>query len=211
MHRKRFLAILIGFLICALAQTSLSADSFPLFSERPEEAGTAVENSDWKEMLAEEGPWLLIVRHGKTAGDPSRDMSEEQLEARRGERVLSTEGWREAERAGEFLDTGEISPTGIYASPLYRARDTAKLVFGDYEIWEPLRSADAGLGNRENISERLQQIRQEGNREVWVTHSPNVADILGFWAGEGQMFLLRWEGDELLLAGTWRIDLAAEE
>ncbi|MCH8474706.1 MAG: histidine phosphatase family protein [Opitutales bacterium] len=196
--------------LCLGGKSLLLAVDFPLFPEKPEAAVEPMGKEEWRQLLEQEGPWLVISRHGKTGGRAFGEMPQEELEARRGERILSEEGWREATVAGEFLAGGEISFTGIYASPLYRSRDTARLVFGGYEVWEPLRSGDMGLPGEEELEARLQAVFEEERKEVWVTHSPNVADLLGFGAREGQMYLLRWEDGGIVVAGTWWIDLASK-
>lgn len=201
----------ILFLLAGMGQSTLMGHHFPLFSERPAAAIEPMGNGEWLALLANEGPWLLVVRHGRTGGAPYGGLSKEELQIRAGERILSHEGWKQARAAGEFLAKAEIEVSGVYASPLYRARDTAQLLFGDFEVWEPLQSADAGLRRREEMLNRMDSILAEGRREVWVTHSPNVADMLGFWAVEGQMYLLQWEDGEIFLAGTWRIDLAPKD
>ncbi|MCC5790303.1 MAG: histidine phosphatase family protein [Opitutales bacterium] len=206
----RVFLLLICLVLWSGNEYLLSGENFPLFTEWPEAAFEPLGKEEWRQLLEQEGPWLVISRHGKTAGQAFTEMPKEELEERRGERTLSEVGWREAQAAGEFLTGDEISFTGVYASPLYRARDTARLVFGDFETWEPLRSGDAGLPGEEELYARLETIFEEERREVWVTHSPNVADLLGVAAQEGQMFLLRWENGKIVLAATWRIDLASE-
>ena len=166
-------------------------------------------NEEWRELLETEGPWLLIVRHGKTGGDRYAGFSEVEKEERRGERILSAVGWAEAELAGQFLAAGEVEPTNVYASPRYRARDTARLLFGRYETLDELRSADAGLRGVAKLQEQMAAIAEEKRRDVWVTHSPNILDLLGFGAREGQMFLLVWEDSGWNVGGTWRIDLVS--
>lgn len=147
---------------------------------------------EWFARLADPAPGtVILMRHGITGGEPYDGWSEAELSARRNQRLLSADGMRQCRRIGELLRESELRFENVYSSPMVRAADTARIVFGrEPEIWSPLSSADtAPVAGTDAVQERLKKIHEGAPVEVWVTHSPNVSDLAGISAAEGEMLL----------------------
>lgn len=168
-----------------------------------------------------EGPWerarqggvVLLLRHART-GPGGRGPLD--LEDRATQRLLSPEGERQAARIGRVLAAEGINTGDVRASRLFRARDTARLAFGDYVTWDVLDALDAPGGPP--AAERSRLLRElfsgiEGTGNVvLVTHSPNIHRITGLGVAEGTVLVLEPDGTGgIRVVGRLDTEARAEE
>ena len=162
---------------------------------------------------ARRGGVVLLMRHGRTGPGGRGPMD---LEDRRTQRLLSPEGEEQTARIGRVLKAEGVDTRTVRSSRLFRARDTARFAFGDYETWEVLDALDAPGGPPH--AERTRQLRElfagmdgPGN-VVLVTHSPNVHSIIGRAVAEGSVLVLEPDGQGgVRLIGSLDIDARARE
>jgi phosphohistidine phosphatase SixA len=74
---------------------------------------------------------VIYLRHAATN---QREVDTGRLGDRSGQRNLSADGIRQAERLGQALRALRVPLNEILASPVFRARDTAELAFGENQI-----------------------------------------------------------------------------
>lgn len=79
----------------------------------------------------QDGGKVIYLRHAATN---QQEVDTGRLGNRSGQRNLSRDGMRQAERLGQALRALRVPLNEILASPVFRARDTAELAFGGYEI-----------------------------------------------------------------------------
>jgi len=177
------------------------------------DAAERLTTPEWLALLQEASPGtLILMRHSITRGEPYAGWSETELAARQHQRKLSADGIALCRRMGDLFREAELHFPTVYTSPLVRAFDTARLVFGEHvERWPPLASADAGLdtdsGNA--VQERLLKLHAGAPMEIWVTHSPNISELAGIAAAEGDMLAARIEAEgghyRLRVIARWRL------
>jgi phosphohistidine phosphatase SixA len=116
---KRFDVLRRRFL-CAIGGSFLFYRSLP--AQSPAEVLVAA---------IQDGGKVIYLRHAATN---QRDVDTGRLGDRSGQRNLSAEGIRQAERLGHALRALRVPLNEILASPVFRARDTAELAFGKDQI-----------------------------------------------------------------------------
>jgi phosphohistidine phosphatase SixA len=79
----------------------------------------------------QDGGKVIYLRHAATN---QREVDTGRLGDRSGQRNLSADGIRQAERLGHALRALRVPLNEILASPVFRARDTAELAFGESQI-----------------------------------------------------------------------------
>jgi phosphohistidine phosphatase SixA len=79
----------------------------------------------------QDGGKVIYLRHGLTN---QREADTGRLGDRSGQRNLSPDGIRQAERLGLALRSLRVPLNEIMASPVFRARDTAELAFGGEHV-----------------------------------------------------------------------------
>jgi len=110
--RRRFLCILGGSVLTFR----------PLQAQSPAEVLVAA---------IQDGGKVIYLRHAATN---QREVDTGRLGDRGGQRNLSADGIRQAERLGDALRALRVPLNEILASPVFRARDTAELAFGKEQI-----------------------------------------------------------------------------
>jgi phosphohistidine phosphatase SixA len=161
-------------------------------------AGPADKLADLSSVLAElrAGGLVIFFRHGATDQTSS---SEEAPDMARCEtqRNLSAEGRRQATQIGHaFLALG--IPVGtVTTSPFCRAKDTAHLGFGSFEVSADLYfaiGADAGSTRRnaQSLRRMLATAPPPRSNAVIVSHTANLAEAAGIWPKpEGVAYIFR--------------------
>lgn len=156
------------------------------------------------ERVPGEEPWerarrggvVLLARHARTGPGGRGPMD---LENRATQRLLSPEGEQQAARIGRVLAAEGVNAADVRASRLFRARDTARLAFGEYVTWDVLDALDAPGGPSE--AERARKLRalfagMDGKKNVvLVTHAPNVRHLTGHGLSEGGVLVLEPDGE----------------
>ena len=109
-------------------RTFLSAVGGSFLSFRPLQAQSSAEV-----LVAaiQDGGKVIYLRHAATN---QREVDTGRLGDRSGQRNLSADGIRQAERLGHALRALRVPLNEILASPVFRARDTAELAFGEDQI-----------------------------------------------------------------------------
>jgi phosphohistidine phosphatase SixA len=109
-------------------RTFLSAVGGSFLSFRPLQAQSSAEV-----LVAaiQDGGKVIYLRHAATN---QREVDTGRLGDRSGQRNLSADGIRQAERLGRALRALRVPLNEILASPVFRARDTAELAFGEDQI-----------------------------------------------------------------------------
>ena len=97
---------------------------------------------------------LLLVRHGETYANASGQV---QGQGESPSFDLSARGRAQARACGERLDREGLKPTHVYASPLSRAAETARLIVDrwgmDIEHWDDLMEHDMGSASGLTLDE----------------------------------------------------------
>jgi phosphohistidine phosphatase SixA len=109
-------------------RTFLSALGGSIVSFRPSQAQSPAEV-----LVAaiQDGGKVIYLRHAATN---QREVDTGRLGDRSGQRNLSADGIRQAERLGHALRALRVPLNEILSSPVFRARDTAELAFGKDQI-----------------------------------------------------------------------------
>lgn len=144
------------------------------------------------------GGLVLIIRHERTEV-PSRDDDYSQPTECRVQRNLSLAGAAGAEETGVALRALDIEVDRVLTSPMCRAADTARYMFGvDYEHAPSLMHHIPGGERNLDVAEAevramLRELAPDiGNSNVaLITHGGTVLRISGLRLNEGEMAVLR--------------------
>ena len=160
-------------------------------------AGGAQANEALWSMLRE-GGYAVLIRHAATEpglGDPPNfrlgDCSTQ--------RNLSAEGRAEARRLGDAFRERKVPVERVLSSAWCRCQDTARLAFGEYEVWAPLNSfftdSSRGAPQTRALLERLAGMPARSNL-VLVTHQVNITAATGVFPAPGELVVVRPGGRE---------------
>lgn len=146
--------------------------------------------------LLREGGVVFAMRHALAPG--TFDPPGFRLDACATQRNLSEQGREQARRLGRWFQRHELSPSRVRSSPWCRCMDTARLAFGQTEVWPALGSPRGG--DERQRQAHLRQLREAlaqhppaaGRFEVWVTHMFVLSDLVGGSADSGEGLVLRW-------------------
>lgn len=115
----------------------------------------------------------------------------------RTQRNLSEEGRTQARRMGHWFQAQALVPAQVRSSPWCRCLDTARLAFGQTQVWPALGSPHgaAEATNEAHLGELRQVLadvsRQPGRFEVWVTHMFVLSALVGSDTAVGEGLVLR--------------------
>jgi phosphohistidine phosphatase SixA len=159
--------------------------------------GPAVSAADAWAELSRPGA-IVLFRHATApgVGDPERF----RLEDCRTQRNLSDEGRAEAWRLGEQFRQRRIAVAAVLTSQWCRARDTARLMFGEQAMDEPafnsfFRQAPAQR-DAQTAQARALLARWKGpGALVVVTHQVNITALTGIGAMSAEGVVVRVGGD----------------
>lgn len=113
------------------------------------------------------------------------------------QRNLSEEGRTQARRIGSWFQARTLVPARVRASPWCRCLDTARLAFGQAEVWAALGSPNGAVEatNEAHLRELRQALAlaslQPGRFEVWVTHMFVLSALVGSGTDSGEGLVLR--------------------
>ncbi len=150
----------------------------------------------------QEGGLILFIRHERTEV-PSRPDDYSQPTECRAQRNLSTAGIAGAQETGAALRFLEIEVDQVLTSPMCRAADTARHMFGvDYEHDDTLmhhvpggeRNLDVAEAEVRAMLAALPSI-EAGTNIAMVTHGSTVLRISGLRLVEGEIAVLRLDED----------------
>jgi phosphohistidine phosphatase SixA len=165
------------------------------------------------ELIAniQSGGYVIYMRHGPT-NHSQKDIERSNLDDCSSQRNLSDQGRIMMRQIGERLADLNIPIEQVYSSPYCRCRDTAKLVFGKYNIEENLKFSIGENKEESHVLGRwlfdsiMKTDNNQGNT-VFVGHTSNLKDGLGVWPKpEGVMAIFKKRKDRLVYKGMIRPD-----
>lgn len=179
----------LGLAFWALATASPPARTEPEFQEIKATAALMPE--------LRKGGYVLYMRHGNTNNDIP-DLPNLNLADCTTQRPLNAEGRAVAKQVGKALERARIPVGDVYASPLCRARETARLAFGPKAQTDPLLMYTAHLtaAQKQPVLDHTRALLSapvaKGTNRVVVAHAPNMADLIGYFVKpEGTVVVLQ--------------------
>jgi broad specificity phosphatase PhoE len=147
--------------------------------------------------LLKGGGQVVLIRHAVTTpgvGDPP-GMRVDDCSTQRN---LSDEGRQDARRLGEAFRTRRIPADRVLSSPWCRCLETARLAFGQAELWQPLSNL---YGRPENREEQVRQMRtlvaerRTGDNLVLVSHGSTIAALTGVAPAPAELVIVTPQGN----------------
>jgi phosphohistidine phosphatase SixA len=141
--------------------------------------------------LLREGEQIVLLRHAMAPG--ASEPTNFDIEKCSTQRNLSERGRQQARKIGALF-AARAAPTGrVLTSRFCRAKETARLAFGDAEEFAPLDppAADetARKAQMEAILEEMRNYTGSGNY-VFVTHLETIQALTGQSAREGEALIV---------------------
>ena len=171
-HRRGLLALVAAALLGAVS------------SSRAQDDG-------WR--VLRQGGAVALIRHAQAPG--TGDPPGFRLDVCATQRNLSEEGRLQAQRLGAAFAAQGVRPVRVLSSAWCRASETARLAFGEVEVFAPLNSFFAGQGDRDAQTNAVRgTITAWRGREgtlVLVTHQVNITALTGISPREGEVIVLR--------------------
>lgn len=152
--------------------------------------------------LLREGEHIVLLRHAMAPG--ASEPANFDIEKCSTQRNLSERGKLQARKMGALF-AARAAPTGkVLTSRYCRARETAKLAFGDAEEFAPLDPPAADeTARKEQLDAIMKEIRDysgSGNF-VLVTHLETIEALVGQSAREGEAVIVAPQDDGLRVLG----------
>ncbi len=154
------------------------------------------------------GGYIIYMRHGiTTRKDKGRNKKRVDLERCETQRNLTEEGIAQVKHLGLVIKSLKIPVGMVKSSPYCRTKDTAKAVFGGFEVDENLAFS---IGKVEEESARLGKYLFDmmlasddaQKNTVFVGHTANLRDGLGVWPKpEGVAVIFKKEGGKVAYMG----------
>lgn len=142
------------------------------------------------------GGYILVFRHSVTDWS-QRDADGENFENRKAQRNLSAEGRRVAEETGKAIKAAGIPIGEVSASPMWRCRDSADLMFGHHTTNVDL--FRRGAPSREVRIRLLGTQPKAGTNAALVTHQdvlfPIITGLRREQLREGEALIVKPLGD----------------
>lgn len=158
-------------------------------------APAAADPALWTRL--EGGSQVVLIRHAVTTpgvGDPAGA----RLDDCATQRNLSEAGRAEARRLGAAFRSRAVPVGRVLSSPWCRCLETARLAFGQAEVWEPLRSLFAdrsGEVEQTRAFRTLAGARPAGGNTILVTHGANILAFVGVHPAPAEMVIVTPRGD----------------
>lgn len=159
------------------------------------------------------GNHIIYMRHGLTEKkDRNHDVHLIDLTRCKTQRNLSEAGRFQVLQLGQSIKSLNIPIGQVKSSPYCRTKDSARAVFGEFEIDENLQFSlamadkESALLGKYLLDSMLASDGVEGNT-VYVGHTANLKDGLGVWPKpEGVMAIFKKEGNEIIFKGIIKPD-----
>lgn len=152
--------------------------------------------------LLRDGEHVVLLRHAMAPG--ATDPSNFDIEKCSTQRNLSERGRQQARKIGALFAARAAPTEQVLASRYCRARETARLAFGDAEDFAALEPPVADEAARKDqlaaVMDRIKAYSGSGNL-VLVTHQETIQALTGQNAREGEAVIVRAEGDGLRVIG----------
>lgn len=134
----------------------------------------------WQQLRA--GGHVLLIRHGEVDTLSRSTSPDADFEGCEGQYNLTEVGRAQSLLLGDALRKRKIPIGGVLASPLCRTRDTARIAFEQYRVWDELEPFPEDTDERARRVERVSKVIADHagpDNLVLVTHQPNI-DALTF-------------------------------
>jgi phosphohistidine phosphatase SixA len=154
----------------------------------------------WAALRA--GGAVALIRHARAPG--TGDPPGFRLGDCATQRNLSDEGRRQAAELGALFTARGVPVGRVLSSGWCRADETARLAFGRAERWAPL---DSFFADRTEADPRTAALREAvkawagPGTLVLVTHQVNVTALTGIVPREGEVVVVRPQGDRVAVVG----------
>lgn len=138
-------------------------------------AAQAAKTDIWQQLRA--GGHVLLIRHGEVDNLSRSTSPDADFEGCEGQYNLTEVGRAQSLLLGDALRKRKIPIGGVLASPLCRTRDTARIAFDVYRVWnelEPLPEEETERARRIDGIARLIADHTGRDNLVLITHQPNI-------------------------------------
>ncbi len=140
----------------------------------------------------EEGGKLIFIRHAYAPG--SGDPDNFNLNDCSTQRNLSIDGKRQAQYIGEFFIKNEIKIDKVLSSDWCRCKETAKIVFENYDTKSFLNSffSQEFAKNKDNQIKELKKYINNWESDknlVLVTHYVVISEVLDYASSSGEIII----------------------
>lgn len=165
-----------------------SGDSFPV-----EE--TLATSAQLQQLRA--GGYVLFIRHGNTDNSRADRSPSVDLNDCSTQRVLSKSGSSLMSMVGNEIRKAKIPIGEIFASPLCRTRDSARLLFNSKFKVENLLMYSSNMTSEEKVPVMnftrtlLSSPVSDSKNRVLVAHAPNLMDLMDYFPKEGTLAIFR--------------------
>jgi len=154
------------------------------------------------------GGHIIYMRHGLTTRkDKNRNKKLVDLNRCNTQRNLTQEGLTQVKHLGLVIKSLKIPIGKVKSSPYCRTIDTAKAVFGDFEVDQQLafsigkvEEESAKLGHY--LFESILASKEHAKNTVFVGHTANLKDGLGVWPKpEGVAVIFKVKDNNIIYKG----------
>ena len=151
----------------------------------------AVTNENFVNLLKDEKK-IIFIRHALAPG--SGDPTNFTLNDCKTQRNLSKDGINQSRNIGKFFFNNEIKIGKVFSSQWCRCKDTAKIAFGEYEVFNVLNSFyDKKYSTNEDrqIKELKKFIKNwdEKDNLIFVTHFVVISSLLNTSVSSGEIII----------------------
>jgi phosphohistidine phosphatase SixA len=154
--------------------------------------------------LLREGGYVVLMRHAYAPG--TGDPAGFDIENCRTQRNLSDRGRQQARKIGVLVATRAAPVAKVLSSRYCRCLDTARLAFGqgaveETDVLDPIVAGAADADQRK--TRLLEAIASFSDYEnlIMVTHDETIAAITGQHAREGEVVIVRAQGETVRVLG----------
>ncbi|KGJ86490.1 histidine phosphatase family protein [Colwellia psychrerythraea] len=159
------------------------------------------------------GGYIIYMRHGITKRkDKNRTKTAVDLTRCETQRNLTEEGRLQVARIGKVIKALKIPIGQVKSSPYCRTQDTARAVFGDYEVDDLLAYSMAKLEKEsaklgQYLYDSILSVTDTKNNTVFVGHTANLKDGLDIWPKpEGVAVIFKIEQGNVIFKGMIKPD-----
>jgi len=159
------------------------------------------------------GGYIIYMRHGITKRkDKNRAKKAIDLTRCETQRNLTEEGQLQVARIGKVIKSLKIPIGKVKSSPYCRTQDTAKAVFGAYEVDDLLAYSMAKLEKEsaklgQHLYDSILSVTDTKNNTVFVGHTANLKDGLNIWPKpEGVAVIFKVEQGNIIFKGMIKPD-----
>lgn len=152
------------------------------------------------------GGYVIYFRHGATA-QKAADNLEPDFARCETQRNLSEQGRAQATETGKAVAALGIPVGAVISSPFCRAKETAQLAFGRYQVEPDLYFAlNVDASERERLTLSLRRMlatppAAAASNTVIIAHSANLKESTGFWPKpEGVAYVFEPRGGAAFVA-----------